>query len=83
MSDSAPAIDFGRTAKDYGRYRPGFPPDFFARMAVRGVGVAGQRVLDLGTGTGALGRGFARRGCRVTGLDPSEALLAQAQETRL
>jgi SAM-dependent methyltransferase len=80
VSDSAPAIDFGRTAKDYGRYRPGFPPDFFARMALRGIGVAGQRVLDLGTGTGTLGRGFARRGCHVTGLDPSAALLVEARE---
>jgi SAM-dependent methyltransferase len=73
-------MDFGRTAKDYGRHRAGFPPDFFARIAPRGIGVAGQRLLDLGTGTGTLARGFARRGCRVIGLDPAAALLTQAKE---
>jgi SAM-dependent methyltransferase len=73
-------MDFGRTAKDYARHRAGFPPDFFARVAPWGVGVPGQRLLDLGTGTGTLARGFARRGCRVTGLDPAPALLAQAKE---
>ncbi|MGE0683173.1 MAG: class I SAM-dependent methyltransferase [Candidatus Binatia bacterium] len=72
-------IDFGKTAQDYARYRAGFPDELFTRLADRGIGAAGQRVLDLGTGTGTLGRGFARRGCSVTGLDPSESLLAQAK----
>lgn len=43
------------------------------------VGRAGQRIVDLGTGTGALARGFARRGCVVTGLDPAPALLDEAR----
>lgn len=74
------SIDFGRTASDYSRHRAGFPLDFFARVAPWGVGIAGQDLLDLGTGTGTLARGFAMRGCRVTGLDPSAALMAQARE---
>lgn len=74
------AVDFGRTAQDYSRHRAGFPPDFFARVAPWGIGVPGQEVLDLGTGTGSLARGFALRGCRVTGLDQSRAMLTQAQE---
>src|SRR5579871_1588102 len=74
------AVDFGRTAQDYSRHRAGFPPDFFARVAPWGIGVPGQEVLDLGTGTGSVSRGFALRGCRVTGLDPSQAMLTQAEE---
>lgn len=74
------AVDFGRTAQDYGRHRAGFPADFFARVAPWGIGVPGQEVLDLGTGTGTVARGFALRACRVTGLDPSQAMLTQAQE---
>lgn len=74
------AINFGLTASDYRLHRAGFPESLFPRLAVYGVGIAGQRVLDIGTGTGSLGRGFARRGCRVTGLDPSAELLAQARE---
>jgi len=72
-------IDFGRTASDYGRYRAGFPDQLYRRLESFGVGVAGQRVLDLGTGTGFLGRGFARQGCRVTGLDISPALMQEAR----
>ncbi|MSQ47978.1 MAG: SAM-dependent methyltransferase [Deltaproteobacteria bacterium] len=72
-------IDFGKTAHDYGRYRAGFPPAFFDRVATFGVGVPGQRVLDLGTGTGTLARGFALRGCQVTGLDPSTSLTEEAK----
>ena len=71
-------IDFGKTASDYGAFRAGFPEALYDRLARFGIGKTGQRLLDLGTGTGALGRGFARRGCRVTGLDPSDALLSEA-----
>jgi len=72
-------VDFGRTAADYGRHRAGFPERLFERLAGRGIGRAGQRILDLGSGTGSLARGFARRGARVTALDISEDLLAQAR----
>lgn len=72
-------IDFGRTARDYGQYRAGFPAEFFERLAAYGVGEAGQRVLDLGTGTGTVARGLALRGCVVTGLDRSDALIAEAR----
>jgi SAM-dependent methyltransferase len=72
-------IDFGRTADDYGRYRAGFPERFYRRLENFGVGIGGQRILDLGTGTGFLGRGFARRGCCVTGLDVSPAMMLEAR----
>ncbi|CAN5714798.1 hypothetical protein BH24ACT21_BH24ACT21_06800 [soil metagenome] len=71
--------DFGRTARDYAGYRVGFPDAFFERLPVFGVGEAGQRVLDLGTGTGTLARGFSSCGCEVTALDPASALLEQAE----
>jgi len=72
-------IDFGRTAKDYGAHRAGFPEPLFERLARFGVGNTGQRLLDLGTGAGSLGRGFAMRGCQVTGLDPSPDLIEEAR----
>lgn len=76
---TAGPIDFGKTAQDYGRYRAGFPDALFERLAQRGIGRRGQQVLDLGTGTGTLARGFARRGCLVTGLDPAVPLLEEAR----
>jgi SAM-dependent methyltransferase len=72
-------VDFGKTAKDYAVHSAGFPTELFDRLAAMGVGRSGQRLLDLGTGTGTLARGFARRGCVVTGLDPSEPLLDEAR----
>jgi SAM-dependent methyltransferase len=72
-------VRFGRTADDYRRHRAGFPDPFFERIGECGVGAPGQRLLDLGTGTGTLARGFALRGAAVTGLDPSDDMLAQAR----
>jgi len=72
-------VDFGRTAGDYARYRTAFPPELFARLAAVGVGLPGQRIVDLGTGTGALARGFAAAGCAVTGVDIAPELLREAR----
>jgi len=72
-------IDFGKMAADYGAHRAGFPGALYDRLAGFGVGKPGQRLRDLGTGTGVLGRCFALRGCTVTGLDPSDNLIAEAQ----
>lgn len=71
--------DFGRAAADYGAHRKGFPDSFFARLSREGVGLPGQRVLDLGTGTGTLARGFAKRGAEAVGVDISPELLEVAR----
>lgn len=71
-------IDFGLTAGDYARHRVGFPPKLFVRLARFGIGLPGQRILDLGTGTGTLARGWAKQGCQVTAIDRAPAMLAQA-----
>ncbi len=72
-------VDFGRTADDYARHRAGFPERLFERLLAMGVVRPGERLLDLGTGTGTLARGFAGRGLLVTGLDVSAAMLEQAR----
>jgi len=72
-------VDFGKTAGDYAQFRAGFPDALFERLAERGVGLPGQSLLDLGTGTGTLARGFARRGACVSALDPAQALLGEAR----
>jgi SAM-dependent methyltransferase len=73
-------IDFDRTAADYARHRAGFPEAFFERLLEDRIVRPGLRLLDLGTGTGTLARGFARRGLEVTGLDIAPALLEQAED---
>jgi SAM-dependent methyltransferase len=74
------SVDFGRTSGDYAKHRAGFPEPFFERLVVFGIGLPGQRVLDLGTGTGSVARGLARRRCSVIGLDKSAALIEQAKQ---
>ena len=72
-------VDFGRTSTDYARYRAGFPTEFFDRLQHFGAGLPGQRVLDLGTGTGTIARSLAARGCWAIGLDPALRQLQEAQ----
>jgi ubiquinone/menaquinone biosynthesis C-methylase UbiE len=74
-------IDFGRTAADYERHRPGFPDNFFERLEALGWIAPGRRVLDLGTGTGSLALGFAARGLVATGLDIADELLEVARHS--
>lgn len=70
--------DFGRTAADYGKYRAGFPNEFYDRLAAMDLLRRGMRTLDLGTGTGTIARGLAARGCESTGLDRSVPLMTEA-----
>ena len=72
-------IDFGKTAADYERHRPGFPASMFERLLACGWIAPGTRVLDVGTGTGSLALGLAARGMEAVGLDPSTALLDVAR----
>ena len=77
--DPGRTIDWGRASADYAAYRPGPPPSYYARLRALGVGLPGQRVLDLGTGTGVLARQFARQGCDVVGVDLSLGQLGIAR----
>lgn len=72
-------VDFGRAAEDYRTYRTGPPAKLFERLAEVGVGVPGQRIVDLGTGTGNVARRLAQRGCEVVGVDTSETLVEIAK----
>jgi ubiquinone/menaquinone biosynthesis C-methylase UbiE len=72
--------DFGLTAQDYAKHRAGFPDEFFDRVFADGIVNPNASLLDLGTGTGTLARGFAVRGCSVIGMDISTQLLEQAKD---
>lgn len=44
------------------------------------IGLKGQKIVDLGTGTGTLARQFAELGAHVCGVDIAKELLDQAKE---
>ena len=72
-------VDFGKTAEDYAIHRAGFPPSLYSTLTRCGIDVGGKRVVDLGTGTGTLARGFAARGAHCIGIDPAAPMLDQAR----
>ncbi len=76
--DGGTAFDWGRTSEDYARFRDIYPQAFYERIIRLGLCTKGQRVLDLGTGTGVLPRNMARYGARWTGADISPEQIAQA-----
>lgn len=77
--DGGKAFDWGRTSADYAKFRDIYPQEFYGRIIGRGLCVNGQRVLDLGTGTGVLPRNMYRYGAKWTGTDISENQIEQAK----
>jgi 2-polyprenyl-3-methyl-5-hydroxy-6-metoxy-1,4-benzoquinol methylase len=59
-------------SQDYFQHRPGYPNEFFVLLQCLGIGMPGQEILDLGSGTGALAVPFAKQGAHVTAVDRSE-----------
>ena len=77
--DAGNAFDWGRTSKDYAKYRDIYPSVFYEKIAERGLCVANQRVLDLGTGTGVLPRNMYTYGANWTGTDISQQQIEEAK----
>ena len=77
--DGGKAFDWGKTSKDYAKFRDIYPPVFFEKIAEKGLCVKGQKVLDLGTGTGVVPRSMYSYGAEWTGSDISENQIAQAR----
>ncbi len=77
--DGGKGFDWGRTSSDYAKYRDIYPPVFFDKVAEHGLCVKGQRVLDLGTGTGVVPRNMYRYGADWVGSDISANQIEQAR----
>lgn len=77
--DAGKPFDFGKTAADYAKYRDIYPAEFYRKILGRNLCVNGQRVLDVGTGTGVLPRNLYPYGADWTGIDLSEEQIAMAK----
>ena len=77
--DAGKAFDWGRTSEAYAKYRDIYPELFYKKIVDRGLCTAGQKVLDIGTGTGVLPRNLYRYGAYWTGTDISPEQIGQAR----
>jgi SAM-dependent methyltransferase len=77
--DNNRPFDWGKTSKDYAKYRDIYPESFYQSLRENGVGLPGQTILDIGTGTGVLARNLAKAGSICTGVDASEEQITQAK----
>jgi len=71
---------FDRVAADYDAYRPGYPDAIVDTALRRGGLEAGDRVIEIGCGTGKLTELLAARGLVVDAVDPGEAMIAAARK---
>jgi SAM-dependent methyltransferase len=84
MSDGTLARSYGKVfnevAGEYDRNRPAYP-DALVDQACKVAGIRdGDRVLEVGCGTGQLTRSLLARGLRVTALEPGDQLIRIAEE---
>ena len=78
--DAGKAFDWGRVSDDYALYRDIYPEDFYRRIVEHGLCIKGQRVLDIGTGTGVLPRNMYKYGAEFIGTDISGNQIAEAKK---
>lgn len=78
--DAGKAFDWGKVSEQYAKYRDIYPDMFYEKIAQRNLCVKGQRVLDLGTGTGVLPRNMYCYGAEWVGTDISENQILYAKK---
>ena len=76
--DNGKTFDWGNTSEDYAKYRDIYPKEFYQTILDLGLCKDGQRVLDIGTGTGVLPRNMYPYGAKWTGTDIAENQILQA-----
>lgn len=78
--DSGTPFDWGKVSADYAKYRDIYPSEFYQKILGLHLCQEGQKVLDLGTGTGVLPRNMYKYGTKWTGIDISSEQIAQAKK---
>lgn len=62
--DSGRGFDWGKVSYEYAKYRDIYPQEFYQKIIDLGLCKDGQKVLDLGTGTGVLPRNLYSYGAK-------------------
>lgn len=71
---------FDNVASLYDAARPGYPASLFDDVIAEAGLASGERVLEVGSGTGKATEGFARRGLPVLALEPGAQMIAVAKQ---
>lgn len=77
--DKGNSFDWGKTSCDYAKYRDIYPAEFYKKILSLGLCKTGQKILDIGTGTGVLPRNMYKYGAEWTGIDASANQIEQAE----
>ena len=77
--DKGKSFDWGKTSEDYAKYRDIYPQEFYDYILNLGLCKDGQKVLDIGTGTGVLPRNMYKYGADWVGTDIAENQIEQAK----
>lgn len=79
LVDNGQKFDFGKTSKEYAKYRDIYPEELFTRLHELGIGTQGSKWLDLGTGTGVVPRRMAKYGADIVAVDISSEQIEEAK----
>lgn len=77
--DGGKGFDWGKVSSEYAKYRDIYPYEFYKKILDLGLCIDGQKVLDLGTGTGVLPRNLYQYGAKWIGTDISTEQIWQAK----
>jgi SAM-dependent methyltransferase len=76
--DHGKSFDWGKTSSEYAKFRDIYPNEFYEKIVDLGLCIHGQKVLDLGTGTGVIPRNMYKYGADWTGTDISDNQITEA-----
>lgn len=78
--DKGNEFDFGRTSRDYAKYRDIYPAGMYEKLVQFGIGRENQEILDLGSGTAILPLNMVHTGAHFTATDLSENQIALGRQ---